>query len=58
MTEGFVQGGSANVITHYMAHKERVSQYKNVCRLVRENTIQNRLVFHIQGVGVRYSVTS
>ena len=36
MTEGFVQGGSANVITHYMAHKERVSQYKNVCRLVRE----------------------
>ena len=43
MTEGFVQGGSANVIIHYMAHKERVSQNKNMCRLVRENMIQNKV---------------
>ena len=41
MTEGFVQRESVNMIIYYMVHKEKVSQYKNMCWLVKENMIHN-----------------
>ena len=54
MTEGFVQGGSANMIIYYMAHKGRVSQYKNICWLVKEKHGTKQWYYWINFIKIRW----